>query len=133
MFEIVKGGPLPDACRASGLTQTLRKMECGDSIVIPGIKLTSVHQCARQACVKVTTHRNADGTATVWRTDSAPPATPAPSAAGPGSAVAASIFGEITPAPAPARTGSGTYQPYPLGPRIWISDLSKAPADSIFE
>ena len=133
MFDIAKGVSLPESNRALGLTQALRKMECGDSIVVPGIKLTSVHQCARQARIKITTRKNLDGTATVWRTDSAP-AAPLPADSGSAAPpVAASIFGEITPAPKPTHTGPGTFQVYPYGPKIWIDDLSKAPANSIFE
>ena len=67
-YDIRKGIPLPlpPLSKQTGLTNTLRKMEYLDSIVIPGDKISSVHPCAGQAGAKVKTKKNADGTVTVW-------------------------------------------------------------------
>jgi hypothetical protein len=69
MFEIIKGNPIPSSSKQTGLTKTLRKMECMDSIVIPENKRSSVNSCATQAGIKIRTSSNKDGTVTVWRTD----------------------------------------------------------------
>jgi hypothetical protein len=69
MYEIRKGVPVPSVNRQTGLTATLRRMEQGDSIVVPADKVSSMHPCAIQAGVKIMTQKNDDGTFTVWRTD----------------------------------------------------------------
>jgi hypothetical protein len=68
-YEIRKGVPIPSGNRQKGLTATLRRMEQGDSIVVPADKVSSMHPCAIQAGVKIMTQKNNDGTFTVWRTD----------------------------------------------------------------
>jgi hypothetical protein len=64
-FEIRKGVPVP----SKGLTDTIRKMECGDSIVIPIDRRVAAHTSARSIGAKVRTRSNHDGTLTVWRID----------------------------------------------------------------
>lgn len=64
-FEIRKGVPVPP----KGLTDTIRKMECGDSIVIPVDRRVAAHTSARSIGAKVRTRSNHDGTLTVWRVD----------------------------------------------------------------
>jgi hypothetical protein len=71
VFAIRKGVPIPFLSKPkSGLTETLRRMEYGDSIVVPNSKRGSVYSCAAQAGIKIQTQSNLDGsTTTVWRVD----------------------------------------------------------------
>jgi hypothetical protein len=71
VFDIQKGVPIPFSNKPkTGLTETLRRMEYGDSIVVPNSKRGSVYSCAAQAGIKVQTQSNPDGlTTTVWRVD----------------------------------------------------------------
>jgi hypothetical protein len=79
LYEIQKGVPAPSSDKKQpGLTKLIREMECGDCIVIPGDKISSVHPCAAQAKAKVRTRKNPDGTVTVWRTDEPEIDEPAP-------------------------------------------------------
>lgn len=66
IYEICKGIPVG---RTAGLCATLRKMECGDSIVIPLEQHASVHTCARRVGAKVKTRNTGEGTVMVWRVD----------------------------------------------------------------
>jgi hypothetical protein len=68
VYEIQKGVPIVPS-KKTGLTDAIRKMVCGDSIVIPGHQISSAHPCAAAVGAKVTTRKNADGTVTVWRVD----------------------------------------------------------------
>lgn len=71
LYEIQKGVPVPSSDKKQpGLTKLIREMECGDSIVIPGDKISSAHPCAAQAKAKVRTQKNPDGTVTIWRISS---------------------------------------------------------------
>ena len=105
-YEIRKGVPVPPR----GLTDTIRKMECGDSIVIPVNRRVAAHNSARSIGAKVKTKANHDGTLTVWRIDS-----------GPAGDTSKSIFGDPTPItsasavaePAPPHNG-----PVPEWPKI---------------
>ena len=65
-YEIQKGVPIP----SKGLVGTIRKMEYGDSIVVPAGRHLGIHTCAHAAGAKVRTRSNKeDGTVTVWRID----------------------------------------------------------------
>jgi hypothetical protein len=68
-FEIRKGVPIIRPNKRTGLTSTLRNMAYGDCIDVPGRLLSSIHPCASIAGIRVTTHKNDDGTVTVWRID----------------------------------------------------------------
>ena len=69
LYEIQKSVPIPSPKKHLGLTKLIREMEYGDSIVIPGDKISSVHPCAAQAGAKVKTRKNPEGTVLVWRVD----------------------------------------------------------------
>ena len=69
-YEILKGVPLPSRGEKYGLCATLRKMDCGDCIAVSAERRMSIYSCARSVGAKVKTRSNADGTLTVWRTDS---------------------------------------------------------------
>jgi hypothetical protein len=114
-YEIRKDIPVASSGKQMGLTKTLRKMECMDSIVIPGNKISSVHACAAQAGMKVKTQKNADGTITVWRVD-------------PLIAIDQSITKAADADPGPAAPNSsksgpvgGYYaEPTPYGPSVFV-------------
>jgi hypothetical protein len=68
--QIRKDVPIPqDRSTRTGLSATIRRMEYGDSTVIPGDQQMSVHTCARSVGARVKTRSNKDGTVTVWRID----------------------------------------------------------------
>lgn len=69
LYEIQKRVPIPPPKKHLGLTKLIREMEYGDSITIPGDKISSVHPCAAQVGAKVKTRKNPDGTVLVWRVD----------------------------------------------------------------
>lgn len=120
IYEIRKGVPVPPSVKyKTGMTDTLRKMEHQDSIVVPNSKRGSVYACAAQAGIKVVTQSNPDGlNVTVWRVDE-------PSGAGksvadrPGSkSVESSIYTPDGGLP------TGHYaQETPYGPNIFYPDL----------
>lgn len=69
-YEIRKDLPIPESrLRRTGLSDTIRRMECGDSITVPARQRLGVHACARSVGAKVKTRSNRDGTVTVWRID----------------------------------------------------------------
>lgn len=90
-YEIHKGVPVPP----KGLIDTIRKMECGDSIVIPVSRRVAAHTSARSIGARVKTRSNQDGTLTVWRIDS------------PGSLGAESVFDS----PIPIKSASAVVKP----------------------
>lgn len=67
-YEIRKDVPVTQS-RRTGLTEAIRNMVCGDSIVIPVNQISSAHPCATAVGARVTTRKNEDGTVTVWRID----------------------------------------------------------------
>ena len=68
--KIEKNVPLPQGwdVRASGLSETLRALEDGDSFYFTGSK-TSPHVLARRMGIKITVHKEGDGFR-VWRVPS---------------------------------------------------------------
>lgn len=69
IYEIRKDVPIPSDGGKQSLCATLKKMTCGDSIIIPADQHLSVHSSARSVGAKVKTKSNKDGTVTVWRVD----------------------------------------------------------------
>lgn len=113
-YEIKKDVPVPSSDRRTGLTETIRKMEYLDSIVVPADKISSVHPCAAQAGAKVKTQKNPDGTVTAWRVDP-PTAASDPETPVGGAASAASA------ASAPNSTGGYYNKQYPYGPSVFVA------------
>ena len=64
IYEVRSDIPIPDRGRTSGLSATIRKMQYGDSIVIPAGQHLSVHTCARSVGARelpgAWRHHNAD-------------------------------------------------------------------------
>ena len=134
LYEIQKSVPIPSPKKHLGLTKLIREMEHGDSIVIPGDKISSVHPCAAQAGAKVKTRKNPDGTVLVWRVDEPEideliPVIPATIPAGDGSGLRRSEWPRIERAAASPDLNlpEGYYfQEGPYTSRLWIE--GKPPA-----
>ena len=121
VFAIRKGVPIPFSNKPkTGLTETLRRMEYGDSIVVPNSKRGSVYSCAAQAGIEVQTQSSLDGsTTTVWRVDEG--------AAGPAldleSGTDSTHQSILT---ADGEFPSGEYrQDDPWGPSVWYADCDE--------
>lgn len=122
-YEILKGVPFPSSGVQTGLTQTIRQMGHMDAIVVPANKQSSVHPCAAAAGAKVKTHRNADGTVTVWRVDRPVATGVRPAVAeesAPAAAVSQSKAGAGNGRTVKAQSGHFVEQPY--GPTIFVTD-----------
>ena len=121
VFAIRKGVPIPLLSKPkTGLTETLRRMEYGDSIVVPNSKRGSVYSCAAQAGIKIQTQSNLDGsTTTVWRVDEG--------ASGPASGLESSTDSTYQSIlTADGEFPSGEYrQDDPYGPNVWYADCDE--------
>ncbi|HUD73476.1 MAG TPA: hypothetical protein VMQ76_00275 [Terracidiphilus sp.] len=118
-YEILKGVPAPPSSKMkTGMTETLRRMEHLDCIVVPDSKKGSVYACAAQAGIKIRTRSNPDGRGTtVWRIDLPAEDTEDEDA---GFDAASHMKTVMTPE---GGLPSGRYtQPDPYGPCIWVND-----------
>jgi hypothetical protein len=72
-YEIHKNVPVREGRGGGrGLSGSIRRMNPGDSIVVPVNLSPSIHACARSVGAKVRTRRSDDGTTvTIWRLDQA--------------------------------------------------------------
>ena len=53
----------------SGMTETMRNMAIGDSVVIPVLERTKIFQAAIQAGIKVTSRKINENEVRFWRTE----------------------------------------------------------------
>jgi len=111
IYEIRKDIPLPAAGGKNGLCAAIRRMTCGDSIVVPAGQHTCVHASARSVGAKVKTKSNKDGTVTVWRVDSS---------SAPSNPVSAA-----SSLPRPANYIGGRYVDSKWGPNLFVADLDE--------
>lgn len=69
-INIEKNVPLPSRSRGGvGLTSVMKKMEIGDSIVIPKERRNVAASTARFAGIKIATRAEEPGGVRVWRTE----------------------------------------------------------------
>jgi hypothetical protein len=130
----MKGVPIPSGPQKTGLTDTLRKMEFEDCIVVPGNLASSLHPCAGYAGVKIKTRKNKDGTINVWRIDAPVPAAPeTPETLNPiGGHYVESRYGpsvfvqEEDPVVSVEETEGGRYVRTKYGPQVFYPDDPKA-------
>ena len=121
VFAIRKGVPIPLLSKPkTGLTETLRRMEYGDSIVVPNSKRGSVYSCAAQAGIQIQTQSNLDGsTTTVWRVDEGAVGPTLGLEAGTGSTYPSILTAD-------GEFPSGEYrQDDPYGPNVWHADCDE--------
>jgi hypothetical protein len=122
IYEIRKDIPIPAPRGKDGLCAAIRRMRCGDSIVVPVEKHLGLHTSARSVGAKVKTRSNRDGTVTVWRIDSL-------------------VVGDAKPAAEPAMETRSTaaspalglpggyYIQEPYGPSVWVEGKPSAKKD----
>lgn len=68
-FKIETEVPIPEPKHEnSGLTETLRKMNVGDSIVLTAAQVLSLTRIAKDAGVKITRRRESENEFRVWKT-----------------------------------------------------------------
>lgn len=121
LYEIQKSIPIPSPKKQPGLTKLIREMEYGDSITIPGDKISSVHPCAAQAGAKVKTRKNPDGTVLVWRVDEPEIDEEEPAPIIPATIPGGSEWPKFEPTVASLNLPKGYYfQDGPYAPRVWI-------------
>ncbi len=65
-FKIEKGVPIPDV-RCSGLSEFLRKLEIGDSVLFPRSFQSKVAVTGKNIGIKVATRKEDKDTVRVWR------------------------------------------------------------------
>jgi hypothetical protein len=69
-MKIEKNVPMPERSRnVMGLSALLKKMEIGDSIVIPKEKRNVAGSTARSAGVKIATRAEGSNSVRIWRTE----------------------------------------------------------------
>ena len=108
-YEIHKDVPVREGRGGGrGLSGSIRRMNPGDSIIVPVDLSPSIHACARSVGAKVRTRRSDDGaTVTIWRLDQAA----SPPAADPAQVLSIAAVAVATPAPA-AGPVAPTYTPF---------------------
>lgn len=66
-YAIETGIPMPKSTGRTGVAGALRRMNVGDSIVVPATYRTGIYTAARQIGVKVTTRMIDSEQMRVWR------------------------------------------------------------------
>lgn len=67
-LKIEKGIPLPARTRQGGMSQVMREMVVGDSVLWPLAKRTSLNPLAARLAIKIATRKEGVDHVRVWRT-----------------------------------------------------------------